>query len=319
MSESTQKKYAMVFPGQGSQSLGMMAALSQDCPLVLDTFAEASEVLGLDLWKLSQQGPVETLNTTEHTQPLLLTAGVAAWRIWSERMPCGPALMAGHSLGEYTALVCANAIEFTDAVCLVRDRGKYMQAAVPAGTGAMAAIIGLDVSAITEICERATEDGTVSTANINSPEQIVIAGDVAAVNRAMELAKSAGAKRAILLPVSVPSHCPLMQTAASALEARLADLALQDVAIPVIQNVDAGIHTLAFEVRTALVNQLSRPVQWMDSVNRIAAAGIPIIIESGPGKVLCGLIKRINKNLQTVSINDTESLQTALELLQYEN
>jgi len=303
---------AFVFPGQGSQSIGMLGDIAEHEPVVTETFAEASAVLGYDLWDLVQNGPEEKLNQTEITQPALLTSGVAIWRLWKSYNGEVPGVLAGHSLGEYTALVCSEAIEFNDAVALVRDRGKYMQQAVPQGTGAMAAILGLEGMRVTEICEQAIDIGTVSAANFNSNEQTVIAGEIDAVNYTMDLAKQAGAKRAILLPVSVPSHCALMTPAAENLAQRLLSLTINNAKIPVIQNVDALAHSDANEIMPLLIKQLHQPVYWVDTVNKICEHGCTRIIESGPGKVLTGLIKRINRDIDVVSMHSYGVLESEL-------
>ncbi len=299
----------MIFPGQGSQSVGMLNDFAAAYPMVADTFAEASSILGYDLWSVTQQGPEQELNRTEVTQPALLTASVAIWRIWLQASGRRPDYMAGHSLGEYTALVCAGVLPFSDAVLLVRDRGRFMQEAVPAGTGGMAAILGLESTAIEKLCAEAAGGDIVSAANYNSPEQTVIAGDVAAVNRAVELCKAAGAKRAIVLPVSVPSHCALMKPAAARLEQRLMQITFADPEIPVIHNVDTQIGSSAEAIKTALVRQLHQPVRWVDTINRLAELQCRTVIESGPGKVLTGLGKRINREIAALAISDKTTLE----------
>jgi [acyl-carrier-protein] S-malonyltransferase len=303
---------AVVFPGQGSQSVGMLSDLAGTSPQVADTFAQAGEVLGYDLWQLVENGPVEELNQTSRTQPAMLAAGVAVWRAWQARGGAQPAVMAGHSLGEYTALVCAGALQFSDAVALVAERGRCMQSAVPEGVGAMAAILGLDDAAVAGVCETAAQGEVVSPVNYNSPGQVVIAGHVAAVERAIQLAKEAGAKRAVLLPVSVPSHCSLMTSAATEFAARLAQVEISSPRIPVIQNVDALAHTDPASIRENLGRQLYSPVQWVRSVQAMGARGVTRIIEAGPGKVLAGLCKRIDKSIDTVALHDTASLDGAL-------
>lgn len=305
-----QSKNAFIFPGQGSQSPGMCTDFVKQEPVFRDTFSEASAALGIDLWAIVRDGPEETLNSTDITQPALLTAGVATWRLWQQRGGKTPHYMAGHSLGEYTALVCAGSIEFCDAVTLVRDRGIYMQEAVPAGSGAMAAIIGLGRDDIIAVCEGVA--GLVSAANFNSPEQTVIAGEADAVIQAMAAARAAGAKRALQIPVSVPSHCQLMKPAAERLAIRLQDISIKDARIPVVQNVDATPHQDASSIQTALVSQLHQPVLWADSIDRLAKLGCHSIIESGPGKVLAGLIKRINRELDVYSINTLDSFNTII-------
>jgi len=306
---------AFVFPGQGSQSVGMLAELAAAYPLVRDTFAEASAALGYDLWQLTQNGPADELNQTHITQPAMLTAGVAAWRVWQEKNGKVPAVMAGHSLGEYTALVCAGALSFADGVALVAERGRYMQESVPAGTGAMAAILGLEDAQVIEACAGAAQGQVVSAVNFNSPGQVVIAGHAAAVERAMEAAKVMGAKRALPLPVSVPSHCALMQPAADRLAQRLAGITLQMPQIPVINNVDVVAAVTPEAMRQALARQLYSPVRWVETVQKMAADGVDTLVECGPGKVLVGLNKRIVKDMKTFAIVDTASLDEALAAL----
>jgi len=308
-------QFAIVFPGQGSQAVGMLAAVAEQSPIVEQTFAQASEVLGYDLWALVQQGPAEDLNQTFRTQPALLTASVALWRAWQELGGATPAVMAGHSLGEYSALVCSGALNFTDAVKLVELRGQLMQQAVPAGVGAMSAIIGLDNDAIIAACEQAAEGQVVSAVNFNSPGQVVIAGNKEAVERANGLCKQAGAKRAMPLPVSVPSHCELMRPAAEQLATALEQLTVNKPRIPVINNVDVNAAETADEIKDALVRQLYSPVRWTETVEQIAAQGITTLVEMGPGKVLAGLVKRIDKNLAALSANEPESMESTLEQL----
>ncbi len=303
---------AFVFPGQGSQSVGMLADLAAAYPQVEATFAEASEVLGYDLWKLVQEGPAEELNQTHITQPAMLSAGVAVWRVWNEKGGAQPAVMAGHSLGEYTALVCAGALAFKDAVALVAERGRLMQEAVPAGTGAMAAILGLEDQQVAEVCAAAAEGQVLSPVNFNSPGQVVVAGHAEAVNRAVEGAKEAGAKRALLLPVSVPSHCALMQPAADKLAERLAGIEVKAPAIPVINNVDVAVTDDAAAIRDALVRQLHSPVRWVETVQKMAADGVDALIECGPGKVLAGLNKRIERDMAADALFDSAGLDKAL-------
>lgn len=305
-------KLAIVFPGQGSQSVGMLADLHQQFDVVKDTFAEASSALGYDLWALVANGPEADLNETHRTQPALLTASVAVWRLWQQQGGAQPAYFAGHSLGEYSALVCAGVLSLADAVQLVEKRGNYMQQAVPAGVGAMSAIIGLDDAAIATACEQAAQGEVVSPVNYNSPGQVVIAGHKAAVERAGELCKAAGAKRALPLPVSVPSHCALMRPAAEKLAIDLTALNFNDAVIPVVNNVDVAIATNAASVKDALVRQLHSPVRWTESIEWLAAQGVTDVLELGAGKVLSGLIKRIDKNLVVASIGDVASLQAAL-------
>jgi [acyl-carrier-protein] S-malonyltransferase len=313
MNRSTQSAHlAMVFPGQGSQSVGMLAELAAAFPAVEKTFAEASEVLDYDLWQRVQQGPAELLNQTACTQPAMLTAGVATWRCWQSRSELVPALMAGHSLGEYTALVCAGALEFADAVRLVAKRGQYMQGAVPEGSGAMAAILGLEDDQIIAICERAAAGDVVSAVNFNSPGQVVIAGHTAAVQRAMELAKQTGAKRALPLPVSVPSHCALMRPAAERFADDIAAVVIQAPLVPVLHNVDVEAHQSAEAIRDALVRQLYSPVRWVETVRTMHASGVTTVLEMGPGKVLAGLNKRIEKSMAAIPMQNPGDLEQAL-------
>ncbi len=305
-------KFAMVFPGQGSQSVGMLSELAQENPIVEATFAEASAALGYDLWQLVQNGPVEELNKTWITQPALLTASVAIWRVWQEKGGAMPALLAGHSLGEYSALVCAGVIDFTDAVKLVELRGKLMQQAVPEGTGAMAAIIGLDNDTIAKVCEQTAEGEVVSPVNFNSPGQVVIAGNKAAVERASAACKEAGAKRALPLPVSVPSHCVLMKPAAEKLAQTLETITFNTPNIDVINNVDAKIERDPNAIRQALVRQLYSPVRWTDVVEYMDGQQVGFLLEAGAGKVLTGLTKRIVKTMSAEAINDPATLAAAL-------
>lgn len=306
------KKLAIVFPGQGSQSVGMLADLYQTYPLVQDTFNESSAALGYDLWALIANGPEEQLNETQRTQPALLTASVAVWRVWQQQGGATPAYFAGHSLGEYSALACAGVLSLADAVKLVEKRGQYMQQAVPAGTGAMAAIIGLDDAAIAKACADAAQSEVVAPVNFNSPGQVVIAGHKAAVERAGEACKAAGAKRALPLPVSVPSHCALMRPAAEQLAVDLAALQFNTPAIPVVNNVDVQIAGNADAIKDALIRQLYSPVRWTETIEYFAAQGVTEVLELGAGKVLSGLIKRINKELNTSSITDSAALSAAL-------
>ena len=304
---------AIVFPGQGSQSCGMLSALATDYSQVIETFDLASDVLGYDLWQLVQDGPEDELNETDKTQPAMLAAGVAVWRVWQDAGGAAPLLMAGHSLGEYTALVCAGALDFQDAVSLVAERGRCMQSAVPAGSGAMAAILGLDDAAVAAVCEQAAEGEVVSPVNYNSPGQVVIAGRTEAVLRAMALAKEAGARRAVQLPVSVPSHCELMRPAAEQFADRLSQTEIRTPSIRVMQNVDATLHDDPDSIRENLGRQLYSPVQWVASVQAMAGLGVTRIIEAGPGKVLTGLCKRIDKTIVATAVFDGPSLMSALE------
>lgn len=303
---------AFVFPGQGSQAVGMLAELAETNPVIKSTFAEASDVLGYDLWDLVQNGPAEDLNQTDKTQPALLTSGVALWRLWQEKGGEQPVVMAGHSLGEYTALVCAGAIDFADGVKLVKLRGEFMQQAVPAGTGAMAAILGLADDAIEAACEAAAEGDVVSPVNYNCPGQIVIAGEKAAVERAIEKCKEAGAKRAIPLPVSVPSHCALMKPAAEKMAAELANIDVKLPAIPVMQNVEASVPQSVEQLKDNLLAQLYSPVLWTKSVQAMVEQGVESTVECGPGKVLSGLNKKVHKPLSVVAINEPAGLDKAL-------
>lgn len=308
-------KFAMVFPGQGSQAVGMLADLAPLYPVVEQTFQQASEVLGYDLWDLVQNGSAEALGQTHRTQPALLTASVALYRIWQQKFPeQQPALMAGHSLGEYSALVCAGVLDFQEAVKLVELRGQAMQSAVPAGTGAMFAIIGLDNDAIIQACQQAqAETGEiVSAVNFNSPGQVVIAGTKTAAERAGELCKTAGAKRALPLAVSVPSHCELMKPAADKLAEALVNVTLNAPQVPVINNVDVQVETKASAIRLALVRQLYSPVRWTETVEKMAQEGVTTLYEIGPNKVLTGLASRISKALTAKAVNDVTSFE-ALE------
>lgn len=305
-------KLALVFPGQGSQTVGMLSELHNEFAMVRETFDEASKALGYDLWALVANGPEADLNETHRTQPALLTASVAIWRLWQQQGGATPVYMAGHSLGEYSALVCSGALSLSDAVKLVEKRGQYMQTAVPAGTGAMQAIIGLDDALIAKACVEAAQGEVVSPVNFNSPGQVVIAGNKAAVERAGELCKEYGAKRALPLPVSVPSHCALMKPAAEKLAADLAGLDFHPTVIPVLNNVDVAIATEQNDIKDALVRQLFSPVRWTESIEWLAAQGVTEVVEIGAGKVLAGLIKRIDKNLNTNSVHDLTSLNNAL-------
>ncbi|TPV24357.1 ACP S-malonyltransferase [Pantoea anthophila] len=303
---------AFVFPGQGSQTVGMLAELAATYPQVEETFREASDALGYDLWQLVSQGPAEELNKTWQTQPALLAASVAIYRVWQAQGGEQPVLMAGHSLGEYSALVCAGVLNFADAVKLVELRGKLMQEAVPEGTGAMQAIIGLDDAAIRQACEESAQGQVVSPVNFNSPGQVVIAGNKEAVERAGAACKAAGAKRALPLPVSVPSHCALMKPAADKLAVALEGITFNTPAVPVINNVDVKAESDASAIRHALVRQLYSPVRWTESVEAMATQGVTHLLEMGPGKVLTGLTKRIVDTLTAAAVNDTASLNAAL-------
>ena len=306
---------AFAFPGQGSQSVGMLAALAAAEPVVEQTFAEASEVLGYDLWRLCQDGPEAELAATEQTQPAMLAAGVATWRVWLAHGGPRPVAMAGHSLGEYSALVCSNALDFRTAVDLVRYRALVMQQAVPKGQGAMAAILGLDDGQVETACREAEQGEVVEAVNFNAPGQVVIAGQSTAVQRAIERAKSAGAKRALLLPVSVPSHSRLMTGAAELLAARLARVDIRMPDVPSVYTVDVQTHQSPDGIRDALKRQLFRPVRWADTVRAMLAQGVTTLVECGPGKVLTALNKRVEKKSDAtmLAIDDPASLAAALE------
>ena len=303
---------ALVFPGQGSQSQGMLAELAAQHDEVTATFGAASEILGFDLWELVQSGPVEKLNETVFTQPAMLAAGVATWRLWQKQGGKKPAAMAGHSLGEYSALVCGGAIEFEQAVGLVKTRAELMQNAVPAGEGAMAAILGLEDQAVRDVCKQASADGIAEAANFNSPGQVVVAGQRVAIERAIELAKESGARRAIMLAVSVPSHSSLMIPAGEALAQALNFAAFQTPSIPVINAVDAVPYADADDIRMRLSRQISNPVRWVDTVQRLVADGASSIVECGPGKVLTGLVRRIDRSLTALCIDSPDTLQSAI-------
>jgi [acyl-carrier-protein] S-malonyltransferase len=302
---------AFVFPGQGSQSVGMLRELAGVHPSVQQTFAEASQVLGYDLWSLVQNGPDADLNMTERTQPAMLTAGVAVWRVWNDHAGAAPVLMAGHSLGEYTAMVCSGALDFAEGISLVASRGRFMQEAVPAGTGAMAAVMGLELALLEKICADAAEDDTVSCANLNAPGQIVIAGHHAAVERAAAAAKAAGAKRALILPVSVPSHCALMKPAAARLRPLLEAASWRAPKVPVLHNADVATHADTAGIIEALARQLYQPVRWIETVQQLHAQGVTRVIECGPGKVLAGLCKRIEGDLECLPVFDPATLGAA--------
>lgn len=303
---------AFVFPGQGSQKIGMLAELAAEFSIVEKTFSEASSVLGYDLWALVQTGTQDEINLTERTQPLLLTASVAVWRAWKEKNGAQPALMAGHSLGEWSALVCAGVVAFQDAVKLVQQRGKYMQEAVPAGQGGMAAIIGLDDALILEACKKAEQGEVVAAVNFNSPGQVVIAGAAAAVERASALCKEAGAKRALPLPVSAPFHTELMRPAAERLAEQITSTVFSAPKIPVVHNVTAEIEVNPEKIKALMIEQIYSPVRWVECVNTMSEKGIAATLECGPGKVLSGLNKRINAELITTSVEKPEELQAAL-------
>ena len=309
----TAAQLAFVFPGQGSQSVGMLAELSELHPQVREAFAEASDGAGVDLWALSQGGPEEMLNRTEYTQPALLAAGVAVWRAWQAQGGAQPALLAGHSLGEYTALVAAGALSLKDGAHLVRLRGQLMQQAAPEGVGAMAAVLGADDAVVAEVCEAASDSQVVVPANFNSPGQVVIGGDAAAVDRAIALLTERGVRKVVKLAVSVPSHTPLMREAANRLAETMRGLHWQAPRIPVVQNVDAQAHDGVDAIRDALVRQLYLPVRWTECVQALAAGGATRIAECGPGKVLAGLVKRIDKSLDARALGTPAEFAGALE------
>jgi [acyl-carrier-protein] S-malonyltransferase len=308
----TDQRLSFVFPGQGSQAIGMLAELSELHPQIRDAFVEASDGAGVDLWALSQGGPEEMLNRTEYTQPALLAAGVAVWRLWQARGGAQPALLAGHSLGEYSALVAAGALSLRDAAHLVRLRGQLMQEAAPAGTGAMAAVLGAEDALVEEICQAVSGSEVVVPANYNSPGQIVIGGHAGAVDKALTRLAEAGVRKAVKLSVSVPSHTPLMREAANRLAEAMNALAWQAPSIPVVQNVDAQVHASVEAIRDALVRQLYLPVQWTGCVQALAAAGVGRIAECGPGKVLVGLVKRIDKSIDGRPLGTPSDFETAL-------
>jgi [acyl-carrier-protein] S-malonyltransferase len=315
MSNFVVSQFGMVFPGQGSEQVGMLAELAGQHPLVGAVFAEASSVLGYDLWQLVQNGPAEQLSLTHITQPALLTSSYALWQIWQLQGGVQPALMAGHSLGEYSALVCAGALGFADAVALVRKRGELMQSTVPVGLGGMAAIIGLDVAKLEACCEQAsTATEKVTAANFNSPEQVVISGHSPAVERAMALCKTAGAKRALPLKASAPFHTSLMQGAANAFAEVIAGVTLHAPRIPVLQNVGLQASPDPAQIRQNLIAQIAAPVPWVATMQSFAKQGVCKLVELGPGKVLAGLNKRIDGSLETTAVNDSASLQAALTL-----
>ena len=312
MTASQNPQLGFVFPGQGAQSIGMLGQLAQAHAVVGETFAEASDVLGYDLWALVCDGPEADLNQTDRTQPALLAASTSVWRVWQQSGAPLPTAMAGHSLGEYSALVCAGSLAFGDAVKLVQARGQYMQEAVPAGVGAMAAILGLDDARVEQLCGESAQGEVVSAANYNSPGQVVVAGNSAAVERAMVAAKAAGAKRAVPLAVSVPSHCALMEPAAERLRADLEALSITLPEVPVYHNVDAVAAESIDALKQALVAQLFSPVRWTQCVSAMAATGVTTLVEAGPGKVLAGLNRRIDKTLTTLPAGDPAGLEKAI-------
>lgn len=305
---------AFIFPGQGSQSVGMLKDLAENFSEVSATFQQASDALGYDLWSLIQEGPADKLNSTDVTQPAMLASGVATWRVWQAKGGAMPTVMAGHSLGEYTALVCAGSLDFIDAIKLVSQRGQFMMQAVPAGTGAMAAILGLDDEAVRQACLEAADGEVLEAVNYNSPGQVVVAGNKTAIERVTILAKEKGAKRALVLPVSVPSHCALMQPAADQLAEVLSGISLNTPSIPVINNVDVVAAESEADIREALKRQLYSPVRWVETIEKMSADGVDKVIECGPGKVLVGLNKRINKSMASTALIDSASIEAALGL-----
>lgn len=308
---------AFIFPGQGSQSVGMLKDLAENFSDVSTTFQEASDALGYDLWSIIQEGPAEKLNSTDVTQPAMLASGVATWRVWQTRGGAKPQVMAGHSLGEYTALVCAGSLDFVDAVKLVSQRGKFMMQAVPAGTGAMAAILGMEDEAVRQVCLDAAQGDVLEAVNYNSPGQVVVAGHKSAIERILILAKEKGAKRALELPVSVPSHCALMQPAADQLAEVLNGISFNTPSIPVLNNVDVIAAESEVDIRDALKRQLFSPVRWVETIEKMSgdsSIGVDQFFECGPGKVLVGLNKRINKALISTALLDAATIEAALKL-----
>lgn len=308
-------KLAFVFPGQGSQKVGMLADLELKNKQVSDTFAEASDVLGYDMWKMVQEGPQEEINLTERTQPILLASSVAIWRIWLDMQGQKPSFMAGHSLGEWSALVCSETVSFSDALKIVQARGQYMQKAVPVGEGAMAAIIGLEDSIIIEACQSASEIGVVDAVNFNAPGQVVIAGSISAVNQAIEECKQAGAKRALPLPVSAPFHTSLMKPAADQLSELVNSVTFKQPSVPVVHNVHAETEENPDTIKTLMLEQIYKPVRWVDCVKTLKSSGVNTLVECGPGKVLCGLNKRIDKELLSLATDDQSSFEATLSQL----
>lgn len=303
--------FSIIFPGQGSQAIGMLSELADRFDSVKKLFEEGSDVLGVDLWSLTQQGPIEQLNQTETTQPALLTAGVAAWQVWQELGGARPSIMAGHSLGEYTALVCAGALSFADGVALVRDRGRYMQEAVPAGEGGMAAVLGLEDQVVRDVCAQAAEGDCLQAVNFNAPGQVVIAGSAAAIERGIIAMKEAGAKRALPLPVSIPAHSSLMSSASQRLAERIAGIDFAMPSVPVVHNCNVQLAQSTDELKANLVTQLDSPVRWVESVQFMHQQGVTTFYESGPGRVLGGMIKRI---VTGVSIECLEKPDTMMSL-----
>lgn len=316
---SSNKSLAFVFPGQGSQKIGMLADLAAVYPVVEQTFVEAGQVLGYDLWDMVQHGDEDSINLTERTQPILLTASVALWRVWQQKSGVQPAMLAGHSLGEWSALVCAGVVGFADAVNIVRLRGAYMQHAVPPGQGAMAAIIGLDDESIAGCCERASQGEEVVPVNFNAPGQVVIAGTTSAVDRAIVLCKAGGAKRAMQLAVSAPFHTRMMKPAADSLARDLSQVTFNPPQIPVVHNVHGHVEANPDIIRELMLEQIYSSVRWVDCVQQLVRLGARTVVECGPGKVLCGLNKRIEKSLQTLSTESLSSLDEALGAVQQLN
>ncbi len=310
-------QFAAIFPGQGSQSTGMLAELAEQYAVITQTFAEGSDILGKDLWKITQQQDATELSQTQNTQPAMLAAGIAVWRVWLEQGGCQPVAAAGHSLGEYSALVASGALDYADAMALVAKRASYMQQAIPAGSGAMAAILGLDDELIVTICADVShkQNQVVEAVNFNSPGQVVIAGAASAVDAAIERLQEAGAKRAIKLAVSVPSHCSLMKDAAQKLDQELSSVSFSQTQFPVLQNIEAKSYETAAEKQAALSKQLYKPVKWVDTINNLHQDyAADSMIEFGPGKVLFGLNRRINRKLGNICISDSASLEKALKL-----
>lgn len=305
---------AFVFPGQGSQKIGMLAELAEQNPIIETTFNEASEVLGYDMWQLIQQGTQEDINLTQRTQPILLTCSVAIWRLWNQKQGASPSQMAGHSLGEWSALVCANVIDFADGLKIVEARGKYMQQAVPVGQGAMAAIIGLDDQAILEACNEASVLGVVDAVNFNAPGQVVIAGSNEAVERAMEICKVAGAKRALPLPVSAPFHTSLMKPAVDNLADMVNAVTFRSPEVPIMHNVHAQNEQDPQAIKALMIEQIYSPVKWVDCVKQLKQSGVSTLVECGPGKVLSGLVKRIDRELTAVATESAADFDAALSL-----
>jgi [acyl-carrier-protein] S-malonyltransferase len=305
---------AIIFPGQGSQSVGMLSALAESYSHVGETFEEASDALGYDLWQLTQQGPEESLNQTDKTQPALLTASVAIWKIWESQCSLAPGYLAGHSLGEYSALVCSGSLDFVTAVKLVEQRGLFMQQAVPAGKGAMAAILGLEDAQVSKLCQQVAEGQVLTPANFNSPGQVVIAGEAEAVDRVLVPAKEAGARKVVPLAVSVPSHCALMRPAADQLEQQVANIVLNKPGTPVINNADVLMPKDAESIKSALLRQLYSSVRWTETIQKLTEEGVSCVIECGPSKVLTGLNRRIDKSIHAGFMNDPASLDKTLKL-----